>query len=120
MALQAIARQVVDRRKENQAPEPKQNSRPINVEKNGGEDHLCDGNVQGQTSKLIVRSAGAEQERAFARIEAVNVSVGNVVPAIDDEAKRERHIDQTEPKCLRMENVPLSERKQIEPDRGQP
>ena len=67
-----------------------------------------------------MRSASAEQEGAFARIEAVNVGVGDIVPAVNDQAQRKCHIKQSQPECYRVEDTSLAERKQIEPDRSEP
>src|SRR6266487_4500253 len=97
MALKAVARKIVDRRKQNQPQKPEQHSCPVEVKKPGGEDDLYHRDVHRQTPKLLARSLGTEEKSSLTRIEAINLRIGNIIPAVDDQAQRKGHIKQTNP-----------------------
>ena len=46
----------------------------------------------------------------------VYLGVGNIVPSVDNQAEWKRDVNQSQPKCARIEDVPLAQRKQVEPD----
>src|SRR5205807_56383 len=108
-ALESITRQIVDGRERSQCGEPEEYSWAIQEIENHNKDGLDDQDLPRQMSKLPRGSTRAEEECTLARIEAIDVGVGNVVPSVDDQPERQRHIDQSEPEADFAEYMPARE-----------
>ncbi len=73
-----------------------------------------------QTLQLGVGAARSEDQAVLARVETIRHPVGQIVPAVQQQAERKRAVDQPQPERGRLEHITLADGQQIEPDRCRP